>query len=175
MMMEQHEKAWHSRTAGEVLEDLGSSNDGLSASEAARRLSTHGLNELPATAGRPALLRFLAQFNNVLIYFLLVAAVAAAVLGHVVDAAVIAAVVIVNAIIGFIQEGKAEKALNAIRSMIAPMPSSCATGSARRSRCGISCPGTSCSLRPATRSRRTCACCARAACSSTRLSSPASR
>ena len=118
--MEQHEKPWHSRTTGEVLEELGSSNDGLSASEAARRLSSHGPNELPATAGRPALLRFLAQFNNVLIYFLLAAAVAAAVLGHVVDAAVIAAVVIVNAIIGFIQEGKAEKALNAIRGMIAP-------------------------------------------------------
>ena len=118
--MEQCEKPWHSRTAREVLEELGSSSDGLSASEAARRLSTHGPNELPATAGRPALLRFLAQFNNILIYFLLVAAVAAAVLGHMVDAVVIGAVVIVNAIIGFIQEGKAEKALNAIRSMIAP-------------------------------------------------------
>ncbi|MCC2652645.1 MAG: cation transport ATPase [Microvirga sp.] len=118
--MEQREKPWHSRTSREVLEELGSSNDGLSASEAATRLSTHGPNELPATAGRPAILRFLAQFNNVLIYFLLVAAIAAAVLGHVIDAAVIAAVVIVNAIVGFIQEGKAEKALNAIRSMIAP-------------------------------------------------------
>ena len=118
--MEQREKPWHSRTAREVLEELGSSSDGLSASEAARRLATHGPNELPATAGRPALLRFLAQFNNVLIYFLLVAAVAAAVLGHMVDAVVIVAVVIVNAIIGFIQEGKAEKALNAIRNMIAP-------------------------------------------------------
>ena len=118
--MEQREKPWHSRTAREVLEEVRSSNDGLSAGEAAKRLSTHGPNELPATVGRPALLRFLAQFNNVLIYFLLVAAVAAALLGHMVDAVVIAAVVIVNAIIGFIQEGKAEKALNAIRGMIAP-------------------------------------------------------
>jgi len=118
--MEQREKPWHSRTTQAVLEELGSSSHGLSASEASRRLADHGPNELPATAGRSALLRFLSQFNNVLIYFLLVAAVAASLLGHVVDAAVIVAVVIVNAIVGFIQEGKAEKALNAIRNMIAP-------------------------------------------------------
>ncbi|SCY80833.1 HAD-IC family P-type ATPase [Microvirga guangxiensis] len=118
--MEQSEKPWHSWTVQKVLDDLRSSSNGLSVSDAARRLSSHGPNELPATAGRPALLRFLAQFNNVLIYFLITAAVAAFVLGHAVDAAVIAAVVLVNAIVGFIQEGKAEKALNAIRSMIAP-------------------------------------------------------
>ena len=118
--MEQREKSWHSRSAHEVLEELNSSSGGLSGSEVARRLSSHGRNELPVAAGRPALLRFLAQFNNVLIYFLLAAAVAASLLGHIVDAAVIAAVVIVNAIVGFIQEGKAEKALDAIRSMIAP-------------------------------------------------------
>jgi ATPase, P-type (transporting), HAD superfamily, subfamily IC len=90
---------------------------------AAERLATHGPNELPAATGRSALLRFLAQFNNALIYFLLVAAVAAFLLGHLVDAVVIVAVVIVNAVVGFIQEGKAEKALNAIRNMIAPSAS----------------------------------------------------
>jgi magnesium-transporting ATPase (P-type) len=66
------------------------------------------------------MLRFLAQFHNALIYFLLAAAVAATLLGHYVDAAVILAVVLVNAIVGFVQEGKAEKALNAIRGLIAP-------------------------------------------------------
>ena len=65
-------------------------------------------------------MRFLAQFHNALIYFLLAAAVAAALLGHYVDAAVILAVVLVNAVVGFVQEGKAEKALNAIRGLIAP-------------------------------------------------------
>ena len=65
-------------------------------------------------------MRFLAQFNNALIYFLLAAAVAAWVLGHRLDAAVIVAVVTINAIVGFLQEGKAEKALSAIRRMIAP-------------------------------------------------------
>src|SRR3546814_12861069 len=56
-------------------------------------------------------LRFLAQFNSALIYFLLAAAVAAGVLGHLVDAGVILAVVLVNAIVGHVQEGKAERAL----------------------------------------------------------------
>jgi magnesium-transporting ATPase (P-type) len=64
--------------------------------------------------------RFLAQFNNALIYFLLAAAVAAWFLGHGVDAAVIVAVVTINALVGFLQEGKAEKALSAIRQLISP-------------------------------------------------------
>src|SRR5690606_20439786 len=76
--------------------------------------------EIPAARGRSALWRFLAQFNNVLIYFLLLGAAAALVLGHLVDAGVIIALVIVNAVIGFIQEGRAEQALDAIRQMIAP-------------------------------------------------------
>src|SRR5690606_17013258 len=80
----------------------------------------HGRNELPEAKRRSPLRRFLAQFNNTIIHFLLVAAVAASVLGHVVDAAVILAVVIVNAVVGFVQEGKAEAALDAIRSLIAP-------------------------------------------------------
>ncbi|EHJ91790.1 Cation-transporting ATPase pma1 [Vreelandella boliviensis LC1] len=71
-------------------------------------------------AGRHPLLRFLTHFHNALIYFLLAAAIAASLLGHFVDASVIVAVVLVNAVVGFVQEGKAEKALNAIRNLIAP-------------------------------------------------------
>ncbi|WP_246389388.1 cation-transporting P-type ATPase [Microvirga mediterraneensis] len=56
--MDQHEKPWHNRATQEVLDEVWSSSDGLSAIEAARRLATHGLNELPAAAGWPALLRF---------------------------------------------------------------------------------------------------------------------
>ena len=67
--------------------------------------------------------RFLAQFNNPLIYFLLAAAAAAWALGHRLDATVILAVVTINAIVGFLQEAKAEKALSAIRRMIAPRAS----------------------------------------------------
>jgi magnesium-transporting ATPase (P-type) len=111
---------WHHLPADAVLARLGSGRGGLSESVAAARLATHGHNELPEAAGSTPLRRFLAQFNNVLIYFLVVAAVAAFVLGHVVDAGVIVAVVVVNAFIGFIQEGRAEKALAAMRGLIAP-------------------------------------------------------
>ena len=103
-----------------VLAQLGASHSGLSDSEAAARLATQGHNELPQATGRSAVRRFLAQFSNVLIYFLLVAAVVAFVLGHVVDAGVIIAVVVANATIGFIQEGRAEQALAAMRSLTAP-------------------------------------------------------
>ncbi|MFC4729235.1 HAD-IC family P-type ATPase [Coralloluteibacterium thermophilus] len=111
--------AFHARPAEVVLQALGSGHDGLDPNEAARRLATHGRNELPQASGRHPLLRFLAQFHNALIYFLLAAAVAAALLEHVLDAVVIVAVVLVNAIVGFVQEGKAERALNAIRGLIA--------------------------------------------------------
>ena len=112
--------AWHSLPPETVLAELECSPDGLSETEAARRRDRYGPNQLPESARRPAFLRFLAQFNNVLIYFLLAAALAAGLLGHLVDAAVIIAVVVVNAIVGYIQEGKAEEALDAIRGMIAP-------------------------------------------------------
>nr|WP_249325231.1 HAD-IC family P-type ATPase [Halomonas boliviensis] len=99
---------------------MKTSPSGLSVDEAARRLEKYGLNQLPAVAGRHPLLRFFAHFHNALIYFLLAAAVAASLLGHFVDASVIVAVVLVNAVVGFVQEGKAEKALNAIGNLIAP-------------------------------------------------------
>jgi magnesium-transporting ATPase (P-type) len=113
-------RLFHAATVDEVLEALKSSRGGLSADEAAVRLQRHGPNELPETTGRHPLLRFLVQFHNALIYFLLTAVVATTLLGHYVDAAVILAVVVVNAVVGFAQEGKAEKALNAIRGLIAP-------------------------------------------------------
>jgi magnesium-transporting ATPase (P-type) len=112
--------AWHAAAAADVCTALGSGPKGLAAEEAARRLQAHGPNALPAPPGRHPILRFLAQFNNALIYFLLAAAVAASLLGHRLDAAVIVAVVTINAIVGFLQEDKAEKALSAIREMIAP-------------------------------------------------------
>ncbi|MCR9221811.1 MAG: HAD-IC family P-type ATPase [Alphaproteobacteria bacterium] len=93
---------------------------GLEAAEAARRLAAHGANRLPEAKRRGPLLRFLAQFHNLLIYVLLAAAAVTAVLGHLVDTGVILAVVVVNAVIGFVQEGKAEEALAAIRRMLAP-------------------------------------------------------
>lgn len=91
---------------------------GLTTEEAARRLSQHGPNLLPTPARRSAWIRFLLQFHNVLIYMMLASAVVAGLLSHWIDAAVLFAAVVVNAIIGFIQEGKAEEALDAIRNLL---------------------------------------------------------
>jgi magnesium-transporting ATPase (P-type) len=111
--------AWHALSADEALRALDARADGLSAEEAHARLDRHGRNELPAAAGRSPLLRFAQQFRNVLIYVLLAAGVVTLLLGHLVDAGVIIGVVVINAIIGFIQEGKAERALDAVRAMLA--------------------------------------------------------
>lgn len=111
---------FHSLSVDEVLGDAATSPMGLTTEEAQRRLARYGRNELKQSMGRHPLLRFLSQFNNALIYFLLAAAVTAFFLGHHVDAAVIAAVVLVNAVVGFVQEGKAERALDAIRGLVSP-------------------------------------------------------
>jgi magnesium-transporting ATPase (P-type) len=117
---ETSEPAWHAVAVDGLLDSLATALDGLDADEAARRRAIYGENRLPEPSRRHPVLRFLAQFGNTLIYFLLAAAVAAWILGHHIDAAVIVAVVTINAIVGFIQEDKAEKALSAIRKMIAP-------------------------------------------------------
>jgi magnesium-transporting ATPase (P-type) len=110
--------AWHARAAAEALADFASSRKGLSEDEARARLARHGPNRLRPPARRGALARFLLQFHNVLIYVLLGSAAITAALGHWVDTGVILGVVLINAAIGFVQEGKAEKALDAIRSML---------------------------------------------------------
>ncbi|GLK83981.1 carbonate dehydratase [Ancylobacter defluvii] len=111
---------WHALPHHDVAHHLGVTADGLSGGEASARLARHGPNRLPEPPRQHPLLRFLAQFNNMLIYFLLAGALAAWLIGHGVDAGVILAVVLANAIIGYVQEGKAEEALRAIREMITP-------------------------------------------------------
>ncbi|TMS48119.1 HAD-IC family P-type ATPase [Mycobacterium sp. DBP42] len=108
----------HSRSAAEVLEVLGSSGDGLDGDSARERLAAHGPNKLPEKRPRPAILRFFAQFNNVLIYILIAAGVLKAILNDWIDCAVIVSVAIVNAVVGLIQEGRAQRALDSIRSML---------------------------------------------------------
>jgi magnesium-transporting ATPase (P-type) len=114
---------WHERSAQEVLDELDVTRAGLNESVAQARLERYGPNRLPEPPGRSSLTRFLLQFHNILIYVLLGAAGITALLHHVADTVVILAVVIANAIIGFIQEGKAEKAMEAIRQMLAPRAS----------------------------------------------------
>ena len=110
----------HAQSADDCLAALGTGPGGLTISEAAQRLAGHGPNTLPTVRTRGPLRRFLAQFNNVLIYVLLGAATVTGVLEHWVDTGVILAVVLANAVIGYIQEGKAEAAMAAIRGMLAP-------------------------------------------------------
>ena len=114
------ESTWHDRPAEEALGAFDVSTDGLDDAEAGRRRELYGPNRLPEPKRQGPLLRFLRQFHNLLIYVLLAAAGITALLGHLVDTVVILAVVVVNAIIGFVQEGKAEQALKAIRDMLAP-------------------------------------------------------
>jgi magnesium-transporting ATPase (P-type) len=112
--------SWHHIPADEALAAQHTTAAGLSAAEATRRLAEHGPNRLTPPQRRGPLLRFLLQFHNLLIYVLLAAAAVTALLAHWVDTAVIVGVVVINAFIGFIQEGKAEQAMEAIRRMLSP-------------------------------------------------------
>lgn len=111
---------WHAENTDNVLTQLATSAQGLSQQEATTRLDRYGPNRLPEPRTRGPLLRFLYQFHNVLIYVLMIAGVVTAALEHWVDASVIFGVVLLNALIGFVQEGKAENALRAIRHMLSP-------------------------------------------------------
>ena len=110
---------WYQLDGGEVLARLQASEQGLTSEEAQRRLGQYGLNKLAEAKKPGAIFRFLAQFNNILIYVLLACALITYWLDHRFDSLVILAVVLANAIIGFLQEGKAEKAMSAIHRILA--------------------------------------------------------
>ena len=107
-----------SRPPDEVLATLRTDDGGLTAAGAAERLAEVGPNRLPPSEKDPLWKRILVHFDDVLIYILLVSAVLKAILGDWVDFTVILLVAVVNAAIGFIQEGRAESALNGIRQML---------------------------------------------------------
>jgi magnesium-transporting ATPase (P-type) len=111
--------SWHAVPADEVIgrlkTDLGK---GLDAGEASRRISEYGPNRLPEGKKRGPVVRFFSQLNNILVYVLLGAGFVKLMVGLWLDAGVILGVVIINALLGFIQEGKAEKALDSIRNML---------------------------------------------------------
>ena len=112
------ERPYYQQTVDETLSNIHSTLEGLSGTEASARLQLHGENALPQKKGKPAWLRFLAHFNDVLIYVLLVAALLKLFMGHWVDMLVILGVAIINALIGHIQESNAEKSLQSIRNML---------------------------------------------------------
>lgn len=110
----------HHESIDSLLEGLQTSERGLSVAEVNRRLGVFGKNELPAAGKRPAWLLFLRQFNNLMVYILLLAAGISYFTKHYVDVYVILVIVLINAIIGFVQEYKAEGALAALRKMLVP-------------------------------------------------------
>ncbi len=113
------ETPWHAVPADDVLQRLRSNlGTGLDSDEVVRRREQYGPNRLPEAGKRGPLMRFIAQFNNILVYVLLFAGFAKLMLGLWIDAAVILGVVVINGLLGFIQEGKAEKALDSIRNMM---------------------------------------------------------
>jgi magnesium-transporting ATPase (P-type) len=111
---------WHASDPARVLEALGAQPGGLTQAEVDRRLERHGPNRLSEPDPPGVLARLARQFNNLLLIVLMGAVAVTAAMGHWVDAGVIAAVVVLNAVIGFVQEGKAERALQAIRHLLAP-------------------------------------------------------
>ncbi len=134
---------------------------GLEVAEAERRLSRYGPNRLAEQPTTPAWLRLLRQMHNPLIYVLNVSAAVTILLGQYVDASVILGVVVVNTVVGFVQESKAESALDALRSMVHTDALVIRGGAPRPWPPTGWCPATWCSWSPATASRPTCACCTR--------------
>jgi Ca2+-transporting ATPase len=101
----------------ELLHRLGSSGEGLEIREAGRRLAEYGRNELEKTAGEHWVRKLLAQFNSPVIWILLGAVLVSLVIGEAVDALVIGIILILNAALGFFQEARAEKAIEALQKM----------------------------------------------------------
>ncbi len=111
--------SYHAQSGDEVLQALSSRSSGLTDDEVSARLQQYGPNKLPQAPQPGTFTRFIKQFANLLVIVLIVAGVLTALLQHWIDTFVIFGVVIVNAIIGVIQEGKAEKAMDSIRNMLA--------------------------------------------------------
>ena len=112
---------WHAMSSEEVVQRLAADGGtGLDAAEVEKRLQAYGPNRLPEGKQRGPWMRLLSQFNNVLFYVLIAAGVVKLLLSQWIDAAIIFGVVLVNALLGFIQEGRAEEALESIRNMLSP-------------------------------------------------------
>ena len=110
---------WHAVAADQVIRRLDTNvQSGLSAADVRQRLEKYGHNRLPEGRKQGPFKRFLLQFNNILVYVLLGAGFVKLMVGLLLDASIILAVVVLNALLGFFQEGKAEKALDSIRNML---------------------------------------------------------
>jgi len=119
-MIQMLNNSFHSEPVEKVLKKLSSGISGLSHKEAKARLQDFGPNEIPEKKAKNPALIFLKQFHSILIYILIAAAAISFFIGHAVDVYVILAVILINAIIGFIQENKAERSIQALKRMIVP-------------------------------------------------------
>lgn len=111
---------WHSHPVSDILSFLNTTLSGLSIEEAENRLNAYGPNLLPISKQSSIFKRFKNQFNHVLIYVLLVSSILALFIQKWVDAGVILAVIFINAMIGFFQEGKAENVLQSMQALLSP-------------------------------------------------------
>lgn len=112
---------WHSLETKQVLKELDSNlHEGLAQDTAKKRIEQYGLNELRKEEGVSPLTLFINQFKNMLIIILLIATVLSAVVGELVDALLILVIVVFCAILGFVQEYRAERALEALKKMLSP-------------------------------------------------------
>jgi len=108
---------WHQQTWEQVMEGMASSTDGISTGEAEKRLKLQGPNELVSAKKKTAFAIFLSQFADLMIIILLAAAIIAGFMGDLTDAVVIVIIILINAAIGFVQEFRAEKAMEALKKM----------------------------------------------------------
>ena len=113
-------KSWHMMEIEQVLNELSTEENGLSQEEAAKRLSEYGLNELKKEKGRSPIKLFLTQFTDILIIILLIATGLSLAVGEAIDALIIFVIVIVSALLGFAEEYRSEKAVEALKKMTAP-------------------------------------------------------
>src|SRR4026207_2382887 len=115
-----HEHEWHALDAQEVLNHLKERGNGLTSEEAKKRLEQYGPNQLKE-ASRPGFLQMLwEQLNNFVVILLIVASVVSAMLGDYVEGWAVRAIVVVNAVLGIVQERRAEEALAALKKLAAP-------------------------------------------------------
>jgi P-type Ca2+ transporter type 2C len=110
---------WHNLDIDKVIEETGSSRDGLTAEAASRKLAEHGPNELEEKKKRSAWMFFFAQFKDFMILVLIAAAVISGIAGDVTDTIIILVIVMLNAVVGFVQEYRAEKAMEALKKISA--------------------------------------------------------
>jgi len=109
---------YYKKAPKEVLEELGSSKRGLSEAEAKRRLEQYGLNEIKEEKRVSPFKIFISQFRSFMVGILIIAILISLAIGHLLDASVIAAILVINAVLGFIQEYKAEKAIEALKKLV---------------------------------------------------------